>query len=152
MVSWAEFAAEEPGLAERVGALFSAHRHHTMATLRRDGSPRMSGTEVSLGDGRFALGMMPGTRRAADLRRDPRLAVHSHNVDPPPDNEASWSGEAKVAGRAVHAAPVGTEAGGAEWFTLDISEVVLTRIGTPADHLDIEFWSPGKGCRVLRRS
>lgn len=151
MVSWAEFTAEDPDLAERVGALFKEHRHHTMATLRLDGSPRISGTEVKLESGQFALGMMPGTRRAADLRRDPRVAVHSHSVDPPPEKEGSWRGEAKLAGRAVPVLVGAAEPDRAEWFTIDIGEVVFTRIGDPADHLVIDVWRPGAARQSLRR-
>ena len=72
MSSWQEFATQVPDFAQRVEGLFVAYKHHTMATLRLDGSPRISGTEVTFDDGRLLLGMMPGTRRAADLRRDPR--------------------------------------------------------------------------------
>jgi hypothetical protein len=151
MATWAEFTAEDPDLANRVGALFTGYRHHTMASLRRDGSPRISGTEVKLDEGEFVLGMMAGTRRAADLRRDPRIAVHSHSVDPPAEDEGSWSGEAKLAGRAVEVPREDDESGGAEWFRIDIDEVVLTRIGDPADRLVIERRSPDKGHRSTRR-
>ena len=151
MATWAEFTAENPDLANRVGALFTGYRHHTMASLRRDGSPRISGTEVKVDEGEFVLAMMPGTRRAADLRRDPRIAVHSHSVDPPAEDEGSWSGEAKLAGRAVEVPREDDESGGAEWFRIDIDEVVLTRIGDPADHLVIERWSPDKGHSSTRR-
>jgi hypothetical protein len=41
----------------------------TLATLRRDGSPRISGTEVEFTDGQVWLGMMPGSLKALDLRR-----------------------------------------------------------------------------------
>ena len=35
--------------------------------------------------------------------------------------------------------------GDAPHFQVDISEVVLTRVGSPADHLVIESWHPGRG-------
>ncbi|HML00483.1 MAG TPA: hypothetical protein VK428_09860 [Acidimicrobiales bacterium] len=60
MTTWAEFEAAEPAFAGRVRALFEAHKHHTMATIRRDGSPRISGTEVRFEDGEMVLGMMAG--------------------------------------------------------------------------------------------
>lgn len=148
MTTWDQFAAAAPELAAQVHPLFATHRHHTMATLRRDGSPRMSGTEVEFDDGSMVLGMMPGTRRAADLRRDPRLALHSQSTDPPEDDAAAWPGEAKLSGRAV-ALPAA--AGEPDRFRVDIEEVVLTHLGTPADHLLIESWSPASGVVTHRR-
>ena len=150
MTTWSDFAAAEPQFAGQVRALFAGHRHHTMATLRRDGSPRISGTEVAFEEGELRLGMMSGARRAADLRRDARLAIHSHNIDPPEDDPAGWPGEAKISGRAAEAGPL--VADGPHVFRVDIAEVVLTRLGTPADHLVIEWWRPGKGpVRIERR-
>lgn len=148
MTSWEQFSAAAPELARRVEPLFSSHRHHTMATLRRDGAPRISGTEVEFVDGQLVLGMMPGTRRAADLRRDPRLALHSHSTDPVEDDAAAWPGEAKVSGRAV--ALPGAE-GDPDRFRVDVEQVVFTHLGTPADHLLIESWSPASGLVTHRR-
>src|SRR5438128_2406736 len=69
MASWAEFEAAEPEFAARVRKLMSTRKHLTMATLRRDGSPRISGTEVEFADGQLRLGSMPGAMKALDLRR-----------------------------------------------------------------------------------
>src|SRR5579875_3177142 len=99
MSSWREIAAADAEFASRLLEFFSARKHHTMATIRENGSPRISGTEVKVEDGQFILGMMPGTRRAADLRRDPRIAVHSQGVDPPEGAPQLWSGETKLSGR-----------------------------------------------------
>jgi hypothetical protein len=156
MVTWARFAAVQPEFSARVLALFTNYRHHTMATIRRDGSPRISGTEVGLEDGQLVLGMMPGTRRASDLRRDPRLAIHSHCIDPVEGHPASWPGEAKVSGRAVsgRAAPGPSNGAGpsdADWFRVDLSAVVITRLSEAADHLVVESWSPERGYRQEHR-
>ncbi len=148
MTSWNDFGAVEPDLATRVEKLFRSYKHHTMATLRRDGSPRISGTEVEFTDGQLRLGMMAGARRADDLRRDSRVAIHSHNVEPP-DDDAVWSGEAKLSGRAEEVRGDGDE--GADWFRIDIEEVVLTRWGTPADHLVIEHWRRDRGLVLHER-
>ena len=148
MATWDDFAAAAPDLAERVRRSFTAHRHHTMATVRLDGSPRISGTEVEFADGQLRLGMMSGSRRAADLRRDPRLAVHAQTVDPNPDDHTDWVGEAKLTGvtREVHVRD------DADVFDIDIAEVVFTSIGDPPDHLVIERWTPAGGVeRVERR-
>jgi len=148
MTSWTDFSTAAPDFAEEVRSLFSDHKHHTMATVRRNGSPRISGTEVQFDNGELCLGMMPGTRRAEDLRRDPRFALHSHSVDPSDGDEGSWSGEAKINGRAKM---LSVDEGGADRFRVDISDVTLTQIGTPADHLVIKTWTPMTGVAVRRR-
>ena len=60
MASWSDFETAQPEFAARVRKLFADHKHHTMATLRRDGAPRISGTEVDFTGGQLALGMMAG--------------------------------------------------------------------------------------------
>jgi hypothetical protein len=127
-----------------VEELFTAHKHHTMATVRKDGGPRISGTEVEIGSGELCLGMMPATRRAADLRRDPRLAIHSHGVDPPDGDHGAWSGEAKLSGRAEE---LTDEHRSSDRFRVDIEHVVLTRI--ESRELMIETWTPERG--LVRR-
>ena len=154
MASWQEFATDAPALAEAARERFSARKHHTMATLRRDGSPRISGTEVQIRDGQLWLGSMPGSRKGADLRRDGRLALHSASEDPP-----DWRADARVAGRAVEVTDVSVKqafAGTADepafdLFTVDIAEVVLVRLGEPADHLVIESWHEGRGVQRTER-
>jgi hypothetical protein len=101
MASWREVEQEVPELATRVREAFARGKHATMATLRADGSPRISGTEVEFtDDGCVRLGSMPGAVKARDLLRDPRVAVHSPTAEPG-EGGADWPGEAKVAGRAV---------------------------------------------------
>jgi hypothetical protein len=51
MPSWSKFEVAAPELAERVRARLDAHSHKTLATVRLDGSPRISGTETVLRDG-----------------------------------------------------------------------------------------------------
>jgi hypothetical protein len=102
--------------------------------------------------------MMPGSRKALDLRRDPRLALHSASLDPP-DDPSSWAGDAKLSGRALEVDDparlrqlgAGDEAGSAHLFRVDITELVHTRVGEPADHLVIELWQEGRGLRQMRR-
>ena len=67
------------------------------------GRPRISGIEAAFEDGELTFGSMPNAREGADLRRDPRFALHSATVDPVEGSEAHWPGEAKISGRAVHA-------------------------------------------------
>jgi hypothetical protein len=160
MANWSEVEAAAPELAARVRATLNAHKHKVLATLRRDGSPRVSGIEATFTDGELWLGMMPGSRKAMDLRRDPRLALHSASVDPTEDDPSAWPGDAKVAGRAVEVDDpallerlgAGEGGGGAHLFRVDVTEVVHTRVGEPADHLVIEVWDEGAGLRRLKRA
>ena len=85
--------AVAPELARHARALLDAHVHKTLATLRADGSPRISGIEAKFIDGELWFGSMPGSRKNADLARDPRFALHSGSIDPP-----DWEGDAKLAG------------------------------------------------------
>jgi hypothetical protein len=81
MATWEDFLAEAPQLAAAVRRGFEAAKHHVLATLRRDGSPRVSGTEVDFRGPDLVLGSMGGARKAADLRRDGRFALHAHPGD-----------------------------------------------------------------------
>jgi hypothetical protein len=156
MASWQEFTQAAPELAEAARALFDAHKHKLLATLRRDGSPRISGIETTFADGELWLGMMPGSRKALDLRRDPRLALHTASEDPP-DDPTRWSGDAKLAGRAVEVRDPALlerhlgDQPGAHLFRVDLTEVVHTRVGDPPDHLVIDLWQEGKGTRRMQR-
>jgi len=145
MSTWAEVAAAEPEFADRVRRVFDARRHKVLATLRRDGSPRVSGIELEFADGELWMGMMPGSVKAQDLRRDPRLALHAASEDPPQDDPSSWLGDAKIGGRAVEVVEFGDAGEAAHRFKVDVIEVVLIRVGRPADHLVIESWHEGRG-------
>jgi hypothetical protein len=115
--------------------------------LRADGSPRISGIECEFADGELRFGSMPGARKGADLRRDPRFALHGPAFHPQEGKEADWPGEAKIAGRAVLA---GDEPD-ADLFRADISEVAITRLNPEATLLVIESWTPQRGRRVVER-
>jgi ferric iron reductase protein FhuF len=51
MASWPEVEAAAPELAAAVRAAFEPHKHKVLATLRADGSPRVSGNEMTFKDG-----------------------------------------------------------------------------------------------------
>src|SRR3954470_7749675 len=106
MASWAEFEAEAPELAARARELLDAHTHKTIATLRKDGSPRISGTECEIVDGELQFGSMWQSMKALDLLPDPRFGPHSAPEDPP-----EWPGDAKVAGTVRHEATSSEEHG-----------------------------------------
>ncbi|HVN11483.1 MAG TPA: pyridoxamine 5'-phosphate oxidase family protein [Kineosporiaceae bacterium] len=154
MTSWQEFSAQAPELAVRVAERFDAHRHKTMATIRPDGSPRISGTEVPIKLGQVYLGGMTGNKRFADLRRDPRVAIHSGSDDP-----EVWTGDAKIAGRAVEVSDEKEKAafrdaaeevppGDFELFRVELTEAVVVRLSEERDRLLIDVWREGGPVRT----
>lgn len=157
MARWGEVRAAAPELAAAVQHCFDAHKHKTIATLRRDGSPRISGNEVTFTPDEVWIGIMNGAVRALDLDRDPRLAIHSATVDP-----EMAGGDAKLAGRAVEvttadefARLLGDDEAGPGSFHLyriDVAEVVRTTLGDPADHLVVESWGEERGYERVTRA
>ncbi len=155
MATWDEVAAAAPELAERARAFLDAHVHKTLATVRRDGGPRISGTEIAFAEGELWFGGMWRAMKALDLQRDGRFAIHSGSADPP-----EWKGDAKLAGRVEEiddpdrkARVVGSSAppGPFHLFRADITELVVVRLGEPADHIVIEAWHEGRGLSRHRR-
>jgi hypothetical protein len=156
MASWRVLVEAEPEFAEQVRVAFDRHRHKTIATLRHDGSPRISGIEADFVGDDLWFGGMADSRKVLDLLRDPRFALHSGSDDPP-----AWTGDAKVAGIAEHVTDpdqiatlvgaTGEGPGAASYFRADLREVVLTRLGEPADHLVIESWHQGRGLQRIER-
>ena len=82
--------------------------------------------------------------KALDLRRDSRFALHSGSDDPP-----DWKGDAKAAGTMVEIDP--PEGSPSHRFRADITELVVVRLGEPADHIVIESWHEGEGVKTKRR-
>ena len=144
MASWGEIEASEPDFARRVQSRFDAYKHKTMATLRKDGAPRISGIEAEFKDGQVVLGMMPGSLKAKDLQRDPRLALHSGTEDP--DEKPHVVIDAKLSGSAVEITGHDHHV-----FNVDVKEVVVISLGEPADHLVIETWREGRGLTRTKR-
>ena len=155
MSTWQAFELAEPEFAGRVRRLFEAGRHRTIATLRADGSPRISGIECEFVDGDLRFGSMTGARKGADLERDPRFALHGPTFHPIEGRENEWPGEAKISGRAIRAAVVADEptdeSPDGEQFVADVTEVVITGLDAAATKLVVESWTPGRGLRRLER-
>jgi hypothetical protein len=150
MVRWAEVERDADEFAGRVRALFARGVNKTIATVRADGSPRISGTELEFDGGEVTLGMMGGSRKLADVRRDPRVAIHSPTVDA---TTANWPGDAKLAGVLVAVRAPGTEAiAEAGYFRLDVAEVVVTSVDQAKGLLIVESWHPGRGVERLTRT
>ena len=155
-VSWSGFERAEPALAGRVLGRLESHRHAVLATLRGDGSPRLSGMEAPVRSGHLWLAMTPGSHKAADLRRDPRFSLHSA-----PDVETLLEGDARIDG-IVAPADADQQADFVAGhrhriedpsimvlYVALIQRVVLVRV---AEHsLLIESWNPARG-RLTQRS
>src|SRR5439155_26288325 len=96
-----------------------------------------------------------GARKGADLRRDPRFALHGPSFHPVEGKEGEGPGEAKIAGRAIAAGPVtahdGGEAPDGEMFIADIAEVVIIGLNDEANKLVVESWTPERGLRRVER-
>ncbi|MEU9074313.1 pyridoxamine 5'-phosphate oxidase family protein [Kitasatospora sp. NPDC004745] len=148
MATWQDFEQEAPDLAPLVRARFEAEKHHVLATLRKDGSPRVSGTEVDFVGADLMLGSMYGSAKARDLQRDGRFALHAH-----PGGERMEGGDSKVSGRAVEITDETELAAYAadlpeppptpfHAFRLELEQVVHTAVGE--GHLWVLNWHPGR--------
>jgi hypothetical protein len=157
MATWNDVTTAAPELAKTVRELFEAHKHLTIATLRKDGAPRISGIECRFIEGDLWFGSMPNAVKALDLQRDPRFALHSGTGDA---NE--WNGDAKVSGRAeeitepgrrkeIFAAMGQSDSGESHVFRAELDEVSTVRLGVPADHLVIDSWREGEEPKQIRR-
>lgn len=142
MAAWDEFEAEAPDLAARIRDRFGSNLHHVMGTIRPDGAPRLSGTEVKIVDGEVSIGMMAASRKLADVERDPRIELHSAPLE-----EDLAAGDAKLAGRLRRTGTVGDGEG--VMFALDLERATLVRVD--GDELEIQVWTPASGARTMRR-
>ena len=160
MAEWSDVAQQAGELAAQVQARFDAHGLGLLATLRRDGSPRIGGIEPLFAGGQLWLGMMPESTKVRDLLRDPRFELHSATND-----KQVTDGDGKISGRAVEvhdadafalhrkafAAQTGYEPppGPFNLFKVDVREILLLK---PAgDHLTIDYWIDGQGLKHVDR-
>jgi hypothetical protein len=149
MATWQEFAREAPELAARVRARFEVNENHVLATLRRDGSPRVSGTEVDFTGSDLMIGSMLEAMKARDLQRDGRFAIHAY------PGAAGDEGDVKIAGVAIEVAdPVEIEAaqGNSQpchLFRLDLREAVVTAV--EGNTLVVTAWHAGKALTRFER-
>jgi hypothetical protein len=155
MATWEHFNEEAPELAAAVRARFEATRHHVLATLRRDGSPRVSGTEVDFHGPDLTIGSMWEARKARDLQRDGRFALHAN-----PGDGSMQGGDVKVSGHAVEVTDPDELRDFVEaerppqpfhLFRLSLEEVVRTSVSPDEKHLIIETWRPGRPLQRVQR-
>jgi hypothetical protein len=160
MASWNHVTGAVPELAALVQQRFDVHGVALLATVRRDGSPRIAGIEPLFANGELWLGMMPGSRKGNDLRRDPRFALHSTIAD-----KNVVDGDARVSGRAVVVDDDGMKAAFAEAFAAatgyppgdgpfelmraEVAEIMFLK--PEGDHLTIRWWNERDGLRTVNR-
>lgn len=164
MILWSQFEGEAPETVAVFRRRLDATGLALMATLRADGAPRISPLEPLLGDDRLWLGMMPGSTKSRDLRRDPRLCLHTATTD-----KDVADGDAKLWGRAVlvddaaerksyaaavkAATGVDVEAmpGGFDLFWIELTGASSLVVGDDGKHLRITSWKPGQAEQVTLR-
>lgn len=156
MTTWEQFTGEAPDLAEAIKARFTATKHHVIATLRADGSPRVSGTEVEFRGPDLLFGSMWQARKALDLRRDARAAIHAN-----PGDETMAAGDAKLSGSAIEVVDKDELAAYVDnqhppepfhLFRVDLREAVLTSVDHERNLLVIDLWRPGRPIQRTERT
>ncbi|MGW7254043.1 pyridoxamine 5'-phosphate oxidase family protein [Streptomyces sp. NPDC054834] len=154
-MTWESFSTAEPEFAKTVEERFGAFTHHVLATLRADGSPRTSGLEVRFLDGELWLGMMPGSLKALDLRRDPRFALQAN----PGEGTGLGGGDVRIGGRAIEVDDPAVKGAYMEkveppepfhLFRTELTEVVRTYVEDDT-YLVVQVWKPGEPLRVVKR-
>jgi hypothetical protein len=160
MASWIDVTRAAPDLASAAQKRFDAHGVGLLATIRRDGSPRISGLEPLFAGDELWLGMMPGSRKADDLHRDERFTLHSTIPD-----KNVVDGDARISGRAVAVDDDAVKAAFAEAFAAangyppgsgpfllfraDVTEIMFLK--PDGDHLTITWWTEHDGLRTVER-
>jgi len=169
MTDWTTFTDAEPDLAERARAIITSTTNCVLATIRADGSPRVSGIDPFFRDGQLWIGSMPNSRKGADLARDPRFALHGipwesrkvkDGATDPGEGDVKLTGRARKLGDDAEGARIlgeyfaelGVDApeGGGDLYTIDLDTVVV--ISVEDDALVLDRWSATEGRKVVRRT
>lgn len=96
MATWGGFAEADPELAAFGVSRFESTQVAYLATVRKDGSPRVHPFTPIIGGGRLFVFMEPTSPKGHDLRRDGRYALHSLVSD-----QDGTSGEFAISGQAM---------------------------------------------------
>lgn len=162
MATWTEFTENAP----RISTIFKRRHAATgklcmLATLRADGSPRISPMEPQIFEDHLLLIGMPGTRKFDDLRRDPRFSLHTATVDPQVgDGDAKLWGVVRDANDAAlferFAVALLLETGmdllgetTDHFYIADIQGASSLELS--GEHLDVTIWKPGEAERVVEK-
>jgi hypothetical protein len=158
---WSEFERAQPRLAQLGQERLITPGVVLVATIRRDGTPRVSPVEPFLLDGELWLSMMWQSTKARDLLRDPRILVHSVITDRDgAEGEFKVRGNARLEGEPAvqlrHADAVAENLGWrpdlkrSHLFAVDISEVSFVSYDTASGDQHVATWPPGR--EFIRRA
>jgi Pyridoxamine 5'-phosphate oxidase len=160
MATWQQFRDEAPDMARAADERMAETGLVLVGTLRKDGWPRISPVEPVVMEGTLYLGMMYRSTKALDLRRDPRVLVHTVVSD-----KDGKEGEAKVYGwarsvdepeerdrygRALYAQIGWRPEGDFDLFAVDIEQAVTQRFGEGDQTTSV--WRPGAAPATARRT
>lgn len=156
---WDDFQADAGSFGHDVRSLLERPGVVLVGTVRLDGTARISPVEPFFWDGELWLAMMWRSRKASDLRRDPRVLVHSVIT-----GREGTEGEAKVRGIAIfeddsargtevcraigEALPWEPDPDRVELFRVDVRSVVLIRYAEQG-HQYVGMWPERR--RFVRR-
>ncbi len=154
-MQWADLERHQPRLEEVARRRLLEPGVVLVATVRRDGTPRLSPVEPWLMGGELWLSMLWGSLKAHDLQRDPRILVHSIVT-----GREGGEGELKVRGLAVpeedaevqerYAADVTRHLGWSpvpgrfHLFRVDLESVAFVRYDHPTGDQFTAIWPPAR--------
>jgi small GTP-binding protein len=152
---WSEMQNGQPRLAALGRQRLLEPGVVLVATIRRDGTPRISPVEPFVLDGSLWLSMLWQSTKAADLLRDPRMLVHSVVTGPHSDE-----GEFKIRGTAsaeqdpaVQRRYADAVAARLDWspepgrfhlFAVSISEVTFIGYDDATGDQHVAMWPPAR--------
>ena len=147
-MNWHDFTIAAPELAALGRQAFDEQHLAILGTLRANGWPRVSPCEIYVVGDDLLLGMMPDSRKALDLRRDPRITIVNGQAERIPR-----LGDFKLYGRATEVfdkptrdALADAQEAAIDWRPTDPFHVFSVGV------LSASYISFGEGARVLRWS
>lgn len=93
MVTWGEFTSAAPEMAAAGFKLLNVGIAY-LATIRKDGAPRLHPVTPVLADGRLFVAIPPASPKQLDLIRDGRYAMHA--LPGKNDDELMFTGRARL--------------------------------------------------------
>ena len=146
MFSWTDFEQAAPELAGLGRERVERYGFMLLGTVRRDGTARISAVEVRLVKGHLAMSFIHGSRKERDVRRDPRILLHSPMLNAEDPND-----EFKLRGRVVAIEDAELRAAAAVWnpppeldpFTVDIESAAF--LAWSQGEMQMIHWSRAHG-------
>ena len=155
-MNWRELETAAPAIARLGRERLDETSVALLATIRDDGSPRISPVEPCFARGHLIFGSMAWSPKTRELSRDPRCVLHSAITGPD-----RGEGELKLYGRATAAdEQVGKSCRDGWWiaapdaavvFDLDIEEAAFVTWDLQRGWMRTRRWSPQLGYGETRR-